>query len=41
MGILNLSGVSSLANYQAALDSVTYQDTSANPNQGVRHRTAP
>ena len=34
LGILNLTGVSSLANYQAALNSVTYLDTSSNPNLG-------
>ena len=33
-GILNLTGVASLANYQAALDSVTYFVGSTNPNQG-------
>ena len=33
-GILNLSGAATLANYQAALNSVTYQDKSANPNLG-------
>ena len=31
-GVLTLSGSSSLANYQAALRSVTYIDTSANPS---------
>ena len=35
-GQLVLSGTDSIANYQAALDSVTYQDTAANPNTQPR-----
>jgi len=33
-GVLSLSGSSSVANYQAALDSVTYSSTSGNPTNG-------
>jgi hypothetical protein len=36
VGQLILSGTDSLANYQAALDSVTYQDLAANPNTQPR-----
>ena len=35
-GILTLSGTSSVANYQAALQSVTYNNTSDNPSQLTR-----
>ncbi len=35
-GVLTLSGSSSLANYQTALESVTYTDTSNTPNTGNR-----
>ena len=35
-GVLTLSGSSSLANYQAALRSVTYVDTSDNPSTATR-----
>ena len=35
-GILTLSGSDTLADYQAALRAVTYQDTSANPNTATR-----
>ena len=32
MGVLTLTGVDTVANYQLALESVTYQDTSNNPS---------
>ena len=35
-GVLTLSGSSSVANYQAALRSVTYNDTQSNPNTLAR-----
>ncbi len=35
-GTLSLSGVSSVANYQTALESVTYTDTSQNPSTSAR-----
>ena len=35
-GTLTLSGSASVANYQAALASVTYSDSSQNPNTGAR-----
>jgi subtilase family serine protease len=35
-GVLTLSGVSSVANYQAALRAVTYQDTAINPSTATR-----
>ena len=35
-GILTLAGVSSIANYQAALQSVTYADSSQNPSTATR-----
>ena len=35
-GTLTLSGSDTLADYQAALQSVTYEDTSANPNTATR-----
>ena len=35
-GILSLSGVTTVANYQTALRSVTYQNTSENPNTTTR-----
>ncbi len=35
-GLLTLTGSDTLANYQAALQSVTYQDTSANPSTLTR-----
>ncbi len=35
-GILTLSGSDTLADYQAALRAVTYQDTSPNPNSATR-----
>ncbi|MGO4367082.1 Ig-like domain-containing protein, partial [Pseudomonas sp. PAB10] len=35
-GVLTLSGTSSVANYQAALRSVTYSDTSDNPSTAPR-----
>ena len=33
-GVLTLSGSDTLANYEAALESVTYNDTSENPHTG-------
>ena len=38
-GILNLSGSSSVVNYQAALRSVRYTNTSSNPNTATRSVT--
>lgn len=35
-GVLNLTGVASIADYQAALRSVKYQNTSDNPSQAAR-----
>ena len=35
-GILTLSGLTTVANYQAALRTVTYQNTSDNPNTAAR-----
>jgi hypothetical protein len=35
-GVLTLSGTDNLANYQAALQSVTYDDSSGTPNTGAR-----
>src|SRR5688572_20920245 len=35
-GMLTLSGVDTLANYQAALRSVTYENTSQNPSTLIR-----
>ena len=35
-GILTLSGTTTVANYQAALRTVTYQNTSGNPNTATR-----
>jgi hypothetical protein len=35
-GVLTLSGSATLANYQIALESVTYDDTSATPNMSAR-----
>src|SRR4030095_8702500 len=35
-GVLTLSGVTSIANYQAALRSITYVNTSENPSSATR-----
>jgi VCBS repeat-containing protein len=35
-GVLTLSGTASVANYQTALESVTYQDTNSNPDTTTR-----
>jgi hypothetical protein len=37
--VLTLSGTDTLANYQAALESVTYQNTSNNPSPNIRRIT--
>ena len=36
IGVLTLSGTDTLANYQAALRSVTYEDTGSSPQTGIR-----
>ncbi|MFC2124644.1 tandem-95 repeat protein [Bacteroidota bacterium] len=38
-GILNLSGIASVGQYQSALSSVTYENTSEDPNDALRNVT--